>query len=244
MARIELVVQMRAFHKRFHWMLSGLTQQIDPPDFSVTVAIDAADPYTDRLQGLKDVFPSLTINWVEYNSPRFNMRGLTRDDALQASDSEWLIFSDADMIYHPDMMRLLGEHAGKPDAQDAISSVVRVRTTQSSADGVVSAADYATPIDAAYEKSLKLYADDPYKVSVARATGYFQMCRRDKALERGTYCQNHAPKDMPLGAKNGGECLSDVQFRRGWKIIKPLLPPLVHLTHARGWKGESTGECL
>ncbi|GAF98621.1 unnamed protein product, partial [marine sediment metagenome] len=54
MANIEFVIQMQSFHRRMHWMLSGLLQQRNPPSFSVRIDVVDDDPYTEYLPRLKE----------------------------------------------------------------------------------------------------------------------------------------------------------------------------------------------
>ena len=243
---IEFVIQMSAFHRRFHWMLSGLCQQTGGvPAFRLRVDLAETDPYRDLTAGLQAAFDSLLdIEWHEHGDRAFGQRGGLRNAALQESAADWLLFSDADMMYPPAFMAdLASQYLNTGQYDTSLLSVVRRRTTVAITDALVADADYGGPIPDAFGRARAAWVSAPDGESIARATGYFQLCRRTEALKRGTYCQRDRSHDVPLRNGKGGNFRSDVQFRRGWPIVALDLPPLIHLRHQRTWKNEWDGAC-
>ena len=245
---IEIVVQMFGFQRRLHWMLSGLAQQEAAeehpvPPLRVRIDTHVDDPYREHNAALRSIFGGLlNIQWVEHADAAFMSRGLLRDKDLQESEADWLIFSDADMVYPPHFLAQLalgyldtGQH------NDALLAICRNSPARNAVDAVIETADYSAPIPDAFAKASALWSVADGRSSAPIGVGYFQMVRRTEALKRGTYCQNARPHDRPIGKKFGGRSGSDCQFRSGWRIVKIDLPPLLHLRHARNWKGEWKG---
>lgn len=240
---IEFVIQMSKFHRRFHWMLSALAQQIDPPPFRLRVDLDLHDPYGHHTKGLMRSFHRLLkIHWIGHDGDDFLQRGFLRDQAIQQSDTDWLLFSDADVLYPPTFLRDLSARYLQGEYDDKLLSVVRHSTSVRAADEIINAADYSRPVPKAFGQAYRACGERPYKTSKARATGYFQLCRRDAALRTGLpYYRDAVNRDRPINHDTGsglrsGRSLSDCRFRIGWKVVKLDLPPLIHLMHIREWE--------
>lgn len=239
---IEFVIQMSGFQRRFHWMLSALSQQADPPAFRLRVDLSTHDPFGHLTPCLMRCFDGpMDIQWISHDGDDFLQRGFLRDQAMNESDAEWLLFSDADMIYPPEFLRdvsakyLQGEH----DAN--IMSVVRHGSTVENADAIINAADYTEPLPEAFVQAHQAWARHPHKTSLAGATGYFQLCRRAEALSRGTYYRDAINRDRPINLgiatdRRRGRTVSDCRFRQGWKVVEVDSPPLIHLAHVREWE--------
>ena len=209
---IEFVIQMYGFQRRMHWMLSGLMQQVDPPPFRVRIDTHVDDEFREYNTNLRRIFqPCLDIQWVEHDDGEFNYRGMLRDKALQESDADWLLFSDADMVYPPGFMaQLAADYLDTGEYDDALLAVRRNSPKRNHVDAMVAEAEYGGPIPDVYGKTLALWDVTTGQSSSPTGIGYFQLCRRVEALKRGTYCQDSGPHDVPLGKPKGARYGSDV----------------------------------
>ena len=240
---IEFIVQMSGFQQRFHWMLSALVEQANPPAFRLRVDTCVDDPWADRTATLRRLFDGLLdIEWIERTAKAFASRGILRDLAMQQSTADWLLFSDADIIYPPEFMaRLDAEYLAPGLHDDSLLATIRHTPGGDEVDAVVEAADYEAPIRGGYAKALALWEANGGMSSEPKGVGYFQLCRRAEALRRGTYYRDKTCRDIPLAGLAGGKTGSDRTFRKGWQVVEVQLRPLMHLRHERAWRGEWKG---
>lgn len=242
---IELIVQMSTFQRRFHWMLSALAQQSgNVPAFRLRVDTYAPDPYYDLNAGLAECFDDLLeIQWVEHDNGIFGQRGMLRDQALQQSNADWLVFTDADMLFPPAFLDSLAScYLDDGEFDEKFLGSYRIATTLAWADALMADSDFTKPIPDAFRTAHATWETEAGPCGRRVGTGYFQMTRRVEALKRGRYWQRTSgPRDVGLKDNAGGKYGSDVQFRKGWDITAVDLPPLLHLKHLRGWRGQWDG---
>jgi len=89
-------------------MLSSLCQQTRRDLLSIDVAYlrGNGQPSTEAVLNYFRQWISLKDSaWDNYKD--FQKRGLVRNRQLQETQTEWLIFSDCDMVYHPDYIECL-----------------------------------------------------------------------------------------------------------------------------------------
>jgi hypothetical protein len=107
-AQVSIAVQCHNFQKRLCWMLSSLCQQSRLDLFRVDVAyfagngnpgMEAILAYYKRWIAIKQT------GWTDYAT--FQKRGLVRNQQLHECQSEWVLFSDCDMVFHPEYFERL-----------------------------------------------------------------------------------------------------------------------------------------
>ena len=99
---ITIAVQCHFFQRRLCWMLSSLAQQTEPEHvvFDVSFTPNNGDPSTEAVI---EAFDQVNIGskvWEDYSV--FQELGLVRTRTLRECQTEWLLFSDCDMLFHPE----------------------------------------------------------------------------------------------------------------------------------------------
>jgi len=110
---LTIAVLCHNYQRRFCWMLSSLAQQDGNPAICVDVAALARNgkPTTERV--VAHFADAVDVRLRTYRDvDRFQFRGLVRTDQLRECETEWLLFADCDMVYHPSFfVRLLAQVA-------------------------------------------------------------------------------------------------------------------------------------
>jgi len=107
-ALLEIALAQYAYAKRTWWCLSGLTQQVDPPAYSVRLNLHVQDPFADLNRRLVRTFKSqLDLKVVEWSNDAFFRRGANRNADLANAADEWLLFLDPDSVLDPQFLRRL-----------------------------------------------------------------------------------------------------------------------------------------
>ena len=118
MSFITVAVQCHNYQRRFCWMLSSLCAQTK----SDLLIVDVAHLANNGLPRTEDVIASFASRlkvkislWTDYS--QFQKRGLVRNRQLSECSTEWLLFADCDMVYHPQYFERLAAdlthlHAG------------------------------------------------------------------------------------------------------------------------------------
>ena len=229
---ITIAIQSHNFPHRLSWMLQSIVKQVKPPDIIVHLSIlrdshDAAIVQVYRKLGLK-------IHTKTYDTlDKFQFRGLTRNRVLRHCTTPWLLFADADMVYHPDFFRQLQLNL----------ETIKPRNC----DAVFKAGRYSNPVDQAneiVELYLPFYPEHPWRIvdqleKIRRSNvgaGYFQLIHVEHCPHKGYYVQPSRCRD---GSWQTGiqKARSDQQFRR--RIGKTIALPKwfsqhqIHLNHNR-----------
>lgn len=207
---ITIAVQCHRFQRRLCWMLSSLAQQTAP-----VIKVDIAfipgegDPTTEQIA---DLFPRLEIRrsaWLDFD--RFQLRGLVRNRQLHECDTEWLMFGDCDMVYHPDYFeRLLAllssEHR---DARYMLSSG-RTSNPKEQANAMVDSCDWRKPNE--IKKAFSLANSLPKVPMRNVGAGFCQVINFRFAPHDCYYVRPNENRDWSWA--RGSNPKSDMQFRR------------------------------
>lgn len=209
----------------------------DPVPPSVTAPSDLRIP--DWFQHKQHKWPADTSPERDPFAKRCHIRSRNIRRCLSDRWADWIIFVDADMVYHPQFFARLSQLlAGREDEQRVFATW---RDTMSFVDGynVVNSAAYDGPIERAYDRVLaqaSIYPAANHRISgagffqavstkalrrlVDRDVGYLDYVGRDR--DNNTLCDTHITR-------------SDRGFRNRLGGIVPLVEclPQVHLNHYR-----------
>jgi len=189
-------------------------------------------------EALAEVFAGVGLNVTldSYADLRsFELRGITRTKAIQECTTEWILFSDSDMVYHPCFFRNIDPHL--TDGFCGIMTAGRwsqPNDTITSTNAFIDSHQYPRIIPDAFRIC------DRELPKVARANvgaGFFQLCRT--AATGGYYVTEEECADWRWSEKyQKGK--ADGQFRRRMKRQggKKKLPDWysqnqIHLNHDR-----------
>lgn len=221
-------------------MLSSLCEQTR----SNLIVIDVAHLANNGIPRTEDVIttfvPRLAIKsslWTDYSE--FQRRGLVRNRQLADCPTEWLLFADCDMVYHPDFferlaLELTGPHA---EARYMISSG-RTSNPKEAANQLV---DSALVDRNHYVQDAFGLADRLPKIKRSNVgAGFSQIINCRHAPHGGFYVRPEENRDWTWEQRHQ-KTKSDAQFRRkisrlggprqrlsGW-----FTAGLIHLNHNR-----------
>jgi len=251
---IEISVQMFEFQKRFWWMLSSLIQQKSwqnnpVPKINVKISMmSTKDRFTLLTQKMIRTFDRLIdISIKEYTDPDiFGNRGLTRSYDIQETRSEWLFFTDADMIFHPEFFSEIS--ANYLDGWKGTGKIItspRINVPTEASYELANGFDYDSfaPVPNAFDICWNLKGEYSCR-GRAPGAGYFQLIEVKYLKDNNiTYCDRK--RDRNLFHQSGNKFISDKVFRRklnGTIVMKKpkdelgsrdILKPLLHLNHWR-----------
>lgn len=241
---ITVAVQCHNFQRRLSWMLSSLVDQNfrDKYElvFDLAYVAEESDP---KMSDILSTFrkDGIKIKDRKYDGfDRFQFRGFVRNDQLKDCKTDMMLFSDADMVYHPDF----------------IYSIVKLLTLDpeyKDYPGVLMAGRYSNPIEPTNElvdsKDYKFntYVDNAWAEAdkldkVKRRSvgaGYFQLINTKKCNHGGLYVDEKSCRDWGWydGKRNMQKARSDQQFRRRVREKKHMPKWFhshqIHLNHFR-----------
>jgi hypothetical protein len=218
--RITIAVQCHDFQRRFLWMLSSLAQQTKPGLVIVDVAHMPGNgqPTTEEVCALfgGDIEnPNLKIKRRVFESfDRFQYRGAVRNEQLQGCETEWLLFGDCDMVYHPQYFENLLAHldAKHPKAKYMLSSG-RMSNPKEQTTEMVNAhfEDNANlvPVVSAYPGADLL----PKREKGNVGAGFCQLINVQHCPHGGYYVDESANRDVRW-SRSRSKPKSDMQFRK------------------------------
>jgi hypothetical protein len=222
-----------------HWVISSLNQQVDNP-FQMTIKIAASkkDPFRADLDTMKATFPKLNILITDYDDSVFNARGKTRTDNIKNCTSEWILFGDADNVFHPQFFSGLMPLLSNLNANDKKKLISVPRLTMDSKTGnslVNSNIDFKTEIQNSYKNASSVKTRLSFGGRVSGA-GYMQLVNYPTMCQMGIDTYVNGSYDSSILDKNKTfKTKSDIVFRKKFDgIIKVTdLPLLIHLNHFR-----------
>jgi len=247
-AEITICVLLYEFQKRLWWMLSSLAQQEawrgqPVPKFTIRLSTCRGDAHWGLTWRLKSVLGELlAIDVCEYRNDTFNFRGRVRDRDARAASTEWLLFSDADTLYHPQFWaRLAAGYMADLPAGQFMLACTRDKLQRDDSYRLVDSVAYEDqPVPDAYARAHKAWRANPGPQSRATGIGYFQLCRRQAVLDRGGYVLDSDVPESSFLITDGKWGQSDTNFQKGWQIV-PIegLPERLLLQHLHrnrpGW---------
>ena len=211
---ITIAVQCAHFERRLLWMASSLAQQTAPGliEFNVSYLPGAGTPDPAATAAvLSDRLVIRLDSWAA--SPElFTRRGEVRTKQLKVCRTEWLMFSDCDMVYCPQYFeRLAGDlttlHASAPymvssgrtsNHKDAANELVTRMTTHK-----------AIEVPHSFELASRLAPIDRRNVGA----GFCQLINARHCPHGGYYVEPGKSRDWDW-TKRGSNPRSDMQFRR------------------------------
>lgn len=209
--------------KRFGWFISSLMQQVDPPPFYIAASV-SNESRAKSLEMLRDSdLPYDIFHWDH----RMN-RAVARTEHMNDSerDYDWILFTDCDMVFHPDYLQRLSDYL-----TDANKDVMLHAGRQSCdvAYGNTLADNYKFPIKDSFLRA------NPFCTIVKRncGTGYSQIVHRDGPHDR------QYPQPDPREGLATGIWLSpsDIAFRqlytKRFALPNWFSENQVHLNHER-----------
>jgi hypothetical protein len=240
MTRITLALQCHNFQRRFAWMLSSLADQTRRDLVTVDVAHMPrnGNPTTEWL--VRKFRRQLDIRSHVYPSKdRFQYRGVVRNDQLQECATEWLMFADCDMVYHPEYFEKLSALLEKEhkDAAYMLSSGRISQHGKQESDALVSWSfkdGKVWKVERTWEQADKMGKRRMPNVGA----GFCQLINVKHCPHGGYYIKAEQNPDWNWG--KGSNPKSDVHFRRRVSAGHPRrnLPrwftwKAIHLNHDR-----------
>lgn len=208
-ARLTIAVQCHHFQKRLWWMLSSLACQTAAGAVIVDVAHvpGNGDPTTEEVCGL---FPFARRRECPFDRS-FQSRGLVRTSQLKDCRTEWLMFSDCDMVYHPEWVKgLLSELDAHHQDAPYMLSAGRISNAIADADSLVNAPAFrGYIIGDAFTRAAALPRIEMENVGA----GYCQIVNVTHCPHAGYYVLRRNNPDWEWSTQ-GSNPKSDVQFRR------------------------------
>lgn len=223
-------------------MLSSLAEQTRPELVVVDIAhmTNNGSPETEAV--ISAFAPKLRLKsslWTGAEYLQFQKRGLVRNRQLAECATEWLLFADCDMVYHPEYFeRLVSELTTKHAAATCMLSTGRTSNPKEAANQLVASVDL-TPgfhISDAFARANQLPKIRRGNVGA----GFSQIINVRTAPHGGLYVSPENNRDWSW-ANRHQKAKSDVQFRR--RIAKLGGPRvrlaqwyrdgLIHLNHNR-----------
>ena len=247
--KIDIAVACVYFQRRLCYMLSSLSQQINPPEITIDIAYQPnnGSPTTEAVidfflnqqlarkeYGVHTYFagtPNLKIRQTLCGDEIKGKRGTVRERQLQQSKADWILFGDCDHVYHPDFFNDLATQLAGPFKDDTkCLASTRISLAKDHCKDFFNRTlpgQYPCFIpDAAQTVSTW----PVYRISPAMGAGYFQMANVDR-LRRdhgGHYVPPKARRD------NGWHTKSDRYFRQMLGgVARITTKPQYHLNHER-----------
>lgn len=232
--KFEICVSVHNFEKRFCWAMSSFLQQRDFNLSKLLINIGyIKDTGVPKTEEVIDFFSSAGLQTKKTcydNREVFQFRGKVRNEQLQDSNSDWLVYIDCDGVFSPDFFSILDKRVEIIDDKCKCFYCARRSTGVPEGNSIIENIDvYPTIIERAYEKVNKtqLY----YERNIG--AGYFQMIGRKELMKKfGHYVRPQNCRDYQW--ENGGSrCRSDMQFRKMVGKVKLDLPQIIHIDHIR-----------
>lgn len=251
--RISIHALCYKFQKRAWWQMSSLAAQVPfeghpVPDFRYVLSTSQDDPYIG-LQNWNDrvaaAFPTLQIDrqvWLGGDT-RYGERGHVRTYNLLHEDREFLLFVDADQVYHKHFMARVGIAAEKHRGDHRVLATPRLSMSfedgYALADGEKYAAAIPDPWELIRSRGIKTWKSAHGRICGA---GFFQLIDvaavRKYMMERwGSVC--YVPpgysRDTNILTASTNKMRSDRNFRMnvGGIVEAPELFEQIHLNHFR-----------
>lgn len=221
-------------------MLSSLREQTRQSCVVVDVA-HLPENGTPRTEDVIASFaPHLNVKtslWTDY--ALFQKRGLVRNRQLAECSTEWLLFADCDMVYHPEFFeRLASELAGLHASARYMISSGRMSNPKEAANALVDSisVEHSHYVPGAFGLACKL----PQIKRGNVGAGFSQIINVKHAPHDGFYVRPEKNKDWAWD-KRHQKAKSDIQFRRRIsrlggpraRLSKWYREGLIHLNHNR-----------
>ena len=221
-------------------MLSSLREQTVPQLIRVDIAHFANNGRPATEEVIRTFAPHLFITGSEWGDYRaFQQRGLVRNRALKECTTEWMLFSDCDMVYHPEYFERLFDFLSRGNSQaTCMFSSGRMSNPKPLADQLVNSAVTEAPamVPSAFEQANRLPKIRKRNVGA----GFSQIINVLNSPHEGYYVDPKENADWRWDSRYQ-KAQSDVQFRQrigqkgGPRRALPdwFTENLIHLNHNR-----------
>lgn len=252
---IAIHAMMYRFQCRTHWQLSSLLEQrpwgdIPVPEFKYVMSTKADDPFAENTKALLKAFsPKLNIEVQEWPADdlTYGLRGHVRKQNLLKETAEFILFTDSDMVWHPEYMAKVGVWAERHRGDHRVVAAPRHSMSQGAGYSLI---ELARADCAGYTEPLKNAWDRAHTVKTRwsaagfiSGAGFFQLIHVPSVREymMKTYGEvfynkpNRDGADTNILNANRNEMRSDRSFRIAVEgIIKaPDLSEALHINHYR-----------
>lgn len=247
MITITVAIQCEYFQRRLCCMLSSLCSQIGEDDkfhivTDIAHSVNNGTPTTEEVIKYFEEMGMDIISRPYETYDRYQYRGMTRSDQLADCDTDFMLFSDCDMVYHPELFSTL-------------TDVLVDNEEYSSYGGIMTCGRYSQPNEIIEKSNVFVngfFADNEPKYieniweladtqleKVGRrnvGAGYWQLINMETCPHEGYYVKDEKCRDRGWEGK-GQKARSDSQFRKriGDKKKMPdwLSINQIHLNHQR-----------
>lgn len=235
--KIEILLLCHNYQMRCNWDLASLLLQEGLKESGIELVVQICslrnngEPTTEQLveffrkQGLR------VKHGLYDDRDRFAMRGYTRNDQVTAldEDTDYVLFSDCDMVYEPFFFRELAERVVRFKGEKGVICVGRYSNDYRYVDDLMTKYTYPCVPDV---KGMNLVRAMSDRKMANVGAGYFQMV--EKKFLNGIYIPEGTSRDRHM-FKRGLNPKSDIQFRKriGNKIKISLEARQFHLNHQR-----------
>lgn len=237
---LTVAVQCHNFQRRLCWMLSSLCEQTRRDLLAVEVAHLPGNGAPRTEDVVRFFSARLAVRSSAWNDPAtFQKRGLVRNRQLQECRTEWLLFADCDMVYHPEYFERLAELLSREHAQAAcLLSAGRLSNPKVQANELVDAMDYSKGV---LVENAFARADLLPKIRKRNiGAGFSQLINVRHAPHGGYYVKPEENADWAWDTRFQ-KARSDIQFRKRISRLggpRKALPGwfgenLIHLNHHR-----------
>jgi len=230
--KLEICVHCHSYQRRLTWMLNSILQQEgDYPEILVSVSYtpENGDPNTREVT---DFFreKGLNILDLELRQRQAHNRAIPRNIRAGATEADWILFADSDMVYSP----LFFDDLKKKLESDDYRNETKVLGADRHSLDIPFCIKYFEEDERTYpciiENVAQIPKDWPKKWISGKRTcaGYFQLARVDAIKEKGGIYSGRK-RDVWRRTK------SDRQFRVHMGGRRPIeVLPQFHLNHDRG----------
>lgn len=222
---IDLCFHVFKYQYRLLWAISSLKQQVNNPfHLNIKIAASESDPF-------KHLFDELDVPIEYYPDHIFNYRGQIRSLNLKNCKSNYILFLDADNVFHPNFFNNLSKKSLKTNK---IISVPRLTMSPENGYELIDSEKEYKIIDNAYQKASKIKTKYSCNGRVS-AAGYFQLVNMESIKKLNIDSYSSKLNDTPLTTTSKYSTKSDITFRKKFTGIEAItdLPPLIHINHYR-----------
>lgn len=230
---LEICANCWNYQHRLNWMLSSIAlQEGNPPDilFNVSYAPNNGEPTTEEILGYFKHEVGLNIKkTVMKDKEEVSCRGKIRDQQLQETEADWILFVDCDQVYSPFFFDDLRKQM-EGDLKDVDKCITADRVSLNipfcieffNRHPLLKPCVVPNVTDIVSEWPVWRYGGK------SRGAGNFQLAKVSACREKtGRY--SHFCRDIWRGTK------SDSHFRKNMGGIHPIdVKPQYHLNHDRG----------
>lgn len=238
MTTINICSMLYSFQHRYWWMLSSLVNQINAPELKVSISTHRNDPHRELTQKLKSTFGSrINIIEREFNDDKYGYRGYVRGFDIEHNDCDWILFSDADMVFPQNFFnKLQGTiEASEKENDTRVISIPRMTMAAESGNAIVAASNYDSIIEDPYNLIQK-YATKWSGGGRISGAGYFQLVKSSILKEKGiTKYAERMRNEQSLFSEKMNKFSTDIVFRRKLGGVRKVsdLPTAIHINHFR-----------